>query len=124
MKKYIIIGIILAVGLIGILIGNSKPLGGYLTTTVTNASSTIGTATTSIYAAGAGLQRIILTNTGVGNIYCAFGQGVNATLLTGLHINPVGSSTQTSVEIIDANLLAKPMNCIADYSSKVSIIKY
>ena len=126
MKNYLIALVVVVVLGAGYFVFSSKsqPLGAYLTTTVTNASSTIGTATTSVYAAGANLQKLILTNTGVGNIYCAFGQGVDSVLLTGLHLNPVGSSTLTSVEITDYNLLGKPMNCISDASSKISILKY
>lgn len=125
MKKYYIIGIILAVGLIGIFIGNnSKHLGGYLVSTVTNTNIVLNTTTTPVIAAGTNLQRLIIKNLGTGTGYCAF--GTVATSTTGLVIeSPAGAtSTKTEADITDPNLLMKSINCLSTVQGTFSILKY
>lgn len=123
----IAIGALLAVGGIVLMGAHTAPhnnLGLFLTSRVTNTSSSIGGATsgatTTIWAAGANLQHVVLTDLGQGNIYCAFGVAT-ATLQTGLHLN---SSTDIRQDITDPNLLGKLANCIADVTSTLGIMKY
>ena len=103
------------------LFGTSRT-GGYLTSTVTTASSSVGMATTEVITAGDNLQRFIMVNVGSGQIDCAFGQDAIAD--QGLHLNPVGSSTLFQLDITDPNLLGKAMDCIADATSTVQILEY
>lgn len=91
---------------------------------VTSASTTITTATTSIYTSTAGLQYIKIQNLSTSTFFCAFGQGVNATLNTGPVIFPTTSSTGNTFETSDPALLGKPMNCLGTGSGNVGVLKY
>jgi len=119
----ILIFTVIAIAIIGMifLFGTSRT-GGYLTSTVTTASSSVGMVTTEVITAGDNLQRFIMINVGSGQIDCAFGQ--DAVLEQGLHLNPVGSSTLFQLDITDPNLLGKAMDCIADATSTVQILEY
>ena len=119
----ILIFTVIAIAIIGMifLFGTSRT-GGYLTSTVTTASSSVGMVTTEVITAGDNLQRFIMINVGSGQIDCAFGQ--DAVLEQGLHLNPVGSSTLNQLDITDPNLLGKAMDCIADTTSTVQILEY
>ena len=119
----ILIFTVIAIAIIGMifLFGTSRT-GGYLTSTVTTASSSVGMVTTEVITAGDNLQRFIMINVGSGQIDCAFGQ--DAVLEQGLHLNPVGSSTLNQLDITDPNLLGKAMDCIADATSTVQILEY
>jgi len=119
----ILIFTVIAIAIVGMifLFGTSRT-GGYLTSTVTTASSSVGMVTTEVITAGDNLQRFIMINVGSGQIDCAFGQ--DAVLEQGLHLNPVGSSTLFQLDITDPNLLGKAMDCIADATSTVQILEY
>jgi len=122
MNKILILTAI-AIAIIGmIFIFGTSRTGGYLTSTVTTASSSVGMATTEMITAGDNLQRFIMINVGSGQIDCAFGQ--DAVVNEGLHLNPVGSSTLFQLDITDPNLLGKAMDCIADATSTVQILEY
>ena len=122
----ILIFTVIAIAIIGMIflfgLGNKENTGGYLTSTVTTASSSVGMVTTEVITAGDNLQRFIMINIGSGQIDCAFGQ--DAVLEQGLHLNPVGSSTLFQLDITDPNLLGKAMDCIADATSTVQILEY
>ena len=119
----ILIFTVIAIAIVGMifLFGTSRT-GGYLTSTVTTASSSVGMVTTEVITAGDNLQRFIMINVGSGQIDCAFGQ--DAVADQGLHLNPVGSSTLNQLDITDPNLLGKAMDCIADATSTVQILEY
>jgi len=129
MNTKLLIGIgVVVVVLVYLFAPRVNDLGGYLTSSVTVTSSTIvsnglatSTATTSIYAAGANLQRLHIVNTGATPVWCAF--GTNALVGEGLRV--FGSSTYSQeTEITDPNLLGKPMNCVAVATTTFSIFKY
>jgi hypothetical protein len=125
MKNYLVVILVIVAFGVGyfVLPSKSQPMGSYLVSTVTITSSTIASAaTTTIYAAGANLQRVIITNKGNGTINCAF--GTPALIGQGLQINAVGSTTATVVDITDPNLLGKLMNCVSTPTTTVSILKY
>jgi hypothetical protein len=97
-------------------------LGGYIAPSVSATNVTVGTASTTIYATNSNLQRLVLTNLGPGVIYCAF--GTTPVVKNGMHVNPLGSSTDTRVDITDQNLLTKRMSCIGTSAASSSILKY
>lgn len=127
MQKYIIgvlIGVIVGFG--GYVLLNqsntgSNQLGGYLTATVTNTTSTVKNINTAVVAAGDRLQRLIIYPL-TSPIDCAF--GATAVAGTGLHINPYTSTTLYSADITDPNLLGKTVNCIATATTTIEILKY
>lgn len=122
MKKILIAVIVVLLVVVGYLAYPKKNLGVYLTSTVTSASSSVDMATSSLWAAGANLQRALVYNLGNGVIYCSF--GTTAVSGVGMVINPVGSSTNTFADITDPNLLGKAAQCIASVTSTISVLKY
>jgi len=125
MKNILLVLIIIIVFLGGFYLGiqrDESNVGGYLTSTVTNTSLSVATVNTEVIAANAGLQYLAISNLGTGQIFCA--SGATSTLNTGLVMNPMASSTLTSLEITDPNILAKAFNCIATAASTISILKY
>ena len=126
MKNIILSILITAIVIFGgiYLISSAKKesLGGYLVPTVTNASSSVGGASTAVIAAGAGLQYLQITNLGAGQIFCAV--GATATLNTGLVIYATSSTNMFPTIITEPNILLKSLNCIATVTSTISILKF
>lgn len=106
----------------GVFQGRDNQYGAYLVSTVTNTTSSISMNSSTTIATGANLQYLEISNTGSGQIACAF--GATAVLDAGLRLNPVGSSTLVTRIITDQNLLAKGVNCIATATTTVQVLKY
>lgn len=108
-------------------IDTAPKAGGYLPSTVTNTSSSIGMVDTIVYNATSGLQRWIGANNGAGQIFCSFTttSTASAALNTGMLIQPP-ATTSTIIErdITDPVLLGKYMHCIANTTTSITQTKY
>jgi hypothetical protein len=128
LQNYIIGGLAVLIFVFGIGIASknqnqNNQLSGFLTSKVTNTNVTINTTTTEIVAAGANLQRLVITNLTAGTAYCAF--GTVATSGTGLVIRPANTTSSiTEANITDPNLLGKTVNCLSSVAGSYSILKY
>lgn len=131
----IILGVIVIVfaliGLYGIVKSPSiNSLGGYLTSTITSASSTVGTNDVLVISPSSGVQYYKTVNLGPGRAFCYINTtstlangGTNA----GIVINPVGSSTLSFYETSDPNIIGKALHCRVQEvgaTTTLSIIEY
>ena len=127
-----IIGLVIVFLLFGVFYfiqQNQKELGGFIKPLSSVLSSqvecggSISGDTTTLWSTGENLEKVILDNLGVGNIYLGFGTN-NATNTSGLHLFP-GSTTVSSITIVDPTLLAKGANCVVfETTSTLNIFKF
>ena|SRR3990167_7250144 len=126
MKNYIITGLAVLIVVFGIGLLTRNPeqvqLSGFLTSTVTNTTSSVSNVSTLVSSSTANLQYLELANAGDGQVSCSFGAAAVAN--NGMRLNPVGSSTLTIRVITDQNLLAKGVFCIANATSALQVLKY
>ncbi len=102
-------------------------LGGYLTNSVTAASTSVGMIDTVVYSPS-NWQFFYGKNIGTGEIDCTWTttSTASAAVNTGLRFNSAANttSTETSHMIQDPQLLAKYMHCIANATSTLQTLKY
>ncbi len=136
MKTYAIIITIVALALFGYIFmageQATSPNLGYQTSTISNTSSSIGVADVLVVNVGANLRYLRVTDLGPGRAYCRFDatstlSAVGTNYDSGILLNPKGSSTLTSFETMDANMLAKSFHCFspdAAASTTLGVLKY
>lgn len=109
--------------------GTAPKAGGYLASSVTNTSSTVGMTDTLVLNATSGVQYLYVVNTGAGNIDCTWTTTSTLTgtvVGTGLRLEAATLTTSTtkSYDTTDQTLLAKYMHCIANTTSTLGILRY
>jgi len=118
---FILVGVLVGGGVFLLTSKSAPNVGGFLTSTVTSTSSTIGLASTAVIAAGANLQRLHILNTGATAAWCSFGTAA----LSGEGLRVFGSSSDyLATDITDANLLGKTMNCLSSATTTFSVLRY
>jgi hypothetical protein len=128
-KIYLYVGLIL-VGLVlgSLFTSKSTSFGGsadslLFTQQAIYSTSSVGITDTTVLNADTGYRYLKVMNFGQGQVFCSF--GTTAIVNNGFLINPVGSSTQTSISFSsESGIFPQALHCIANATpSTVGYVK-